>query len=144
MCCFYVKIAWTLLINLITRRERSAAESSFFELMPVVEAKSYFRLVDRESAEDLLRGKQDGACLVRPFKEKDDSIKYVLSVYAQEKFFHLHLRQTVDGSFVIGLEKAIEKEFSSPIHCVDYYRHNNLRCINSSGNVVVTLKPISE
>lgn len=70
MCWFYVKIAWTLLINLITRRERSATESPFFELMPVVEAKSYFRLVDRESAEDLLRGRPDGSCVVRPFKEK--------------------------------------------------------------------------
>ncbi|XP_059610838.1 uncharacterized protein LOC132257818 [Phlebotomus argentipes] len=144
MCCFYTKIAWTLIINLITRRERSSAESVVFELMPVVEAKPYFRLVDRESAEDLLKGGPDGACLVRPFKEKDESIKYVLSVYAQEKFFHLHLRQTPDGGFVVGLEKAIEKEFPSPIHCVDYYRHHNLRCINSSGNVVVTLKPISE
>lgn len=70
MCCFYAKIAWTLIINLITRRERSPVESMFFELMPVVEAKPYFRLVDRESAEDLLRGGIDGACLVRPFKER--------------------------------------------------------------------------
>lgn len=75
---------------------------------------------------------------------QDDAIKYVLSVYAQEKFFHMHLRQTVEGTYVIGLEKAIEKDFPSPIHCVDYYRHHNLRCINSLGNVVVTLKPICE
>ncbi|GAB0087399.1 uncharacterized protein DMENIID0001_016960 [Sergentomyia squamirostris] len=144
MCWFYVKIAWTVIINLITRRHRSPAESVFFELMPVVEAKAYFRLVDRESAEELLKGREDGACLVRPFKEKDDTIKYVLSVYAEQKFFHLHIRQTVDGAFVIGLEKVIEKEFPSPIHCVDYYRQHNLRCINSSGNVVVNLRPISE
>jgi len=34
-----------------------------------IETESYYRTIDRTTAEDILIGREDGACLVRPFKE---------------------------------------------------------------------------
>ncbi|XP_004534389.1 uncharacterized protein LOC101451543 isoform X1 [Ceratitis capitata] len=109
-----------------------------------IETENYYRLVDRATAEEILNdGREDGSCLVRPFKETDASIKYVVTVYAQNQFFHLFIRQINGKDFYgIGQQKTHEKRFSSPSEIIDFYSSNTLQCTNKNISVNLVLKPI--
>ncbi|XP_039970967.1 uncharacterized protein LOC120782658 [Bactrocera tryoni] len=108
-----------------------------------IETEHYYRLVDRASAEHILNFREDGACLVRPFKEADLSIKYIVTVYAQQQYFHLFIRQ-LNGkdSYSIGQQKPNEKIFKSPSDIIDFYSLNALQCTNKNISVCLVLKPI--
>ncbi|XP_067619769.1 uncharacterized protein [Eurosta solidaginis] len=108
-----------------------------------IETEQYYRLVDRASAEDILSGRDDGSCLVRPFKETDLSIKYIVTVFAQQQYFHLFIRQ-INGKnlYGIGQQKPNEKTFNSPSDIVDFYSCNPLQCTNKNSSISLLLKPI--
>ena len=42
-----------------------------------IETEAYYRTVDRATAEDILLGREDGTCLVRPYKETVIQFKYI-------------------------------------------------------------------
>ncbi|XP_053947445.1 uncharacterized protein LOC128856093 [Anastrepha ludens] len=108
-----------------------------------IETEPYYRLVDRATAEDILSSREDGSCLVRPFKEADFSVKYIVTVYAQQQYFHLFIRQ-INGKdlYGIGQQKPNERIFSSPSDIIDFYGFNTLQCTNKSTSVSLVLKPI--
>ncbi|KAM7361428.1 uncharacterized protein ACRADG_011862 [Cochliomyia hominivorax] len=108
-----------------------------------IETEPYYRIIDRATAEDLLMGQEDGTCLVRPYKETDISIKYIVSIYAQKEFFHLYIRQ-IDGKelFAIGQEKPNEKYFNTPNDIIEFYKHNILQCTNKQCSLSLVLRPI--
>ncbi|XP_017482924.1 PREDICTED: uncharacterized protein LOC108371828 [Rhagoletis zephyria] len=108
-----------------------------------IETESFYRLVDRATAEDILNCREDGSCLVRPFKEMDPSIKYIVTIYAQQQYFHLFIRQ-INGKdlYGIGQQKSKEKVFSSPSDIIDFYSYNPLQCTNKSTSISLVLKPI--
>ena len=43
-----------------------------------IETEPYYRTVDRATAEDILLGREDGTCLVRPYKEAVIQFKYLV------------------------------------------------------------------
>ncbi|XP_073820199.1 uncharacterized protein [Musca autumnalis] len=108
-----------------------------------IETEPFYRTVDRATAEDILTGREDGTCLVRPYKEEDISIKYIVSIYAQKHFFHLFIRQ-IPGTelFAIGQEKRQERLYQTPNDIIEFYRHNTLQCTNKECTLSVVLKPI--
>ncbi|XP_061386564.1 uncharacterized protein LOC133321489 [Musca vetustissima] len=108
-----------------------------------IETEPFYRTVDRATAEDILTGREDGTCLVRPYKEEDISIKYIVSIYAQQQFFHLFIRQ-IPGTelFAIGQEKRQERLYQSPNDIIEFYKHNTLQCTNKECSLSVVLKPI--
>ncbi|KAI8119465.1 hypothetical protein FF38_02157 [Lucilia cuprina] len=108
-----------------------------------IETEPFYRTIDRATAEDILLGREDGTCLVRPYKETDISIKYIVSIYAQQEFFHLFIRQ-IKGQelFAIGQEKANEKYFNTPNDIIEFYKHNILQCTNKQCSLNLVLRPI--
>ncbi|XP_055907873.1 uncharacterized protein LOC129942817 [Eupeodes corollae] len=109
-----------------------------------IETEAYYRTVDRKAAEELLTCHEDGACLVRPYKEQDISIKYVVTVYAQQNYFHLYIRKILGTEmYGIGQAKPCEKLFNAPSDIIDYYRLNPLLCTNKKISISLKLIPIS-
>ncbi|XP_075144590.1 uncharacterized protein LOC142219526 [Haematobia irritans] len=108
-----------------------------------IETEVFYRTVDRGTAEEILAGREDGTCLVRPYKEEDISIKYIVSIYAQEHFFHLFIRQ-IPGTelFAIGQEKRQERLYRTPNEIIEFYKHNTLQCTNKECTLSLVLKPI--
>uniref|UniRef100_A0A1I8MSL7 SH2 domain-containing protein n=1 Tax=Musca domestica TaxID=7370 RepID=A0A1I8MSL7_MUSDO len=108
-----------------------------------IETEPFYRTVDRATAEEILTGREDGTCLVRPYKEEDISIKYIVSIYARKQFFHLFIRQ-IPGTelFAIGQEKREERLYQTPNDIIEFYRHNTLQCTNKECTLSLVLRPI--
>ncbi|XP_059218868.1 uncharacterized protein LOC106095697 [Stomoxys calcitrans] len=108
-----------------------------------IETEPFYRTIDRATAEDILTGREDGTCLVRPYKEEDVSIKYIVSIYAQKEFFHLFIRQ-IPGTelYAIGQEKRQEKLYRTPNEIIEFYKHNTLQCTNKECTLSLMLRPI--
>ncbi|XP_017145353.1 uncharacterized protein LOC108157694 [Drosophila miranda] len=109
-----------------------------------IETEAYYFTVDRPIAERMLAGREDGACLVRPFKTTDVCIKYIVSICVGDQFYHLFVRQ-IDRRqrFAIGQKKLHERIFASPREIVDFYSEHPLLCTNKSQSQCVRLTPIS-
>ncbi|XP_030370856.1 uncharacterized protein LOC115621370 [Scaptodrosophila lebanonensis] len=122
------------------------ADANYVEIeQRSIETESYYFTVDRATAERMLRdNREDGACLVRPFKATDLCIKYIVSIYAAEQFYHLFVRQ-VDSRqrYAIGQEKSHERHFNSPCDIIEYYTKHSLLCTNKQQSQCILLKPIS-
>ncbi|EDW84421.2 uncharacterized protein Dwil_GK14117 [Drosophila willistoni] len=109
-----------------------------------IETEPYYFTVDRAMAEQMLEGREDGSCLVRPFKAADLCIKYIVSIYAANEFYHLFVRQ-LHGQrhlYGIGQVKPHERHFASPSHIVEFYAEHPLLCTNKQRSQCVRLKPI--
>lgn len=72
---------------------------------------------------------------------QDDIVKYIVSIYARENFFHLFIRIS-DGQYAIGQEKPDEKLFNKPADIINYYRLNRLLCTNKIVSMRFFLVPI--
>ncbi|XP_062123856.1 uncharacterized protein LOC133837195 [Drosophila sulfurigaster albostrigata] len=109
-----------------------------------IETEAYYFTVDRATAEHMLEGREDGACLVRPFKATDVCIKYIVSIYAGEQYYHLFVRQ-IDGRqrYGIGQLKPHERHFPSPCDIIEFYAEHALLCTNKQRSQSIRLKPIS-
>ncbi|BFF93136.1 uncharacterized protein DMAD_11038 [Drosophila madeirensis] len=109
-----------------------------------IETEAYYFTVDRPTAERMLSGREDGACLVRPFKATDICIKYIVSICVGDQFYHLFVRQ-IDRRqrFAIGQKKLHERIFGSPREIVQFYAENPLLCTSKSRSQCVRLMPIS-
>lgn len=46
-----------------------------------IETEPFYRTVDRATAEDILTGREDGTCLVRPYKEEASKILNYQLIY---------------------------------------------------------------
>lgn len=121
------------------------ADANYVEIeQRCIETESYYFTVDRDMAERMLAGREDGACLVRPFKATDVCIKYIVSIYADQQYYHLFVRQ-LDGQqrFAIGQSKPHERYFASPCHIVEFYAEHPLLCTNKERSHSILLRPIS-
>ncbi|XP_017058774.1 uncharacterized protein LOC108099653 [Drosophila ficusphila] len=109
-----------------------------------VEKEPYYFTVDRPTAERMLHGREDGSCLVRPFKAADQCIRYIVSIWAADQFYHLFVRQ-VDRRqrYAIGQKKPRERCFGSPSEIVEFYTQHPLLCTNKVRSQCVQLRPIS-
>ncbi|XP_017131786.1 uncharacterized protein LOC108148961 [Drosophila elegans] len=109
-----------------------------------VEKEQYYFTVDRPTAERMLYGREDGSCLVRPFKAADQCIRYIVSIWAADQFYHLFVRQ-VDRRqrYAIGQQKSRERCFGSPSEIVEFYSTHPLLCTNKVRSQCVQLRPIS-
>ncbi|ALC46244.1 CG15529 [Drosophila busckii] len=121
------------------------ADANYVEIeQRAIETESYYFTVDRATAEHMLAERENGACLVRPFKASDLYIKYVVSIYADQQYYHLFVRQ-IDGRqrYGIGQLKAYERHFASPCEIIEFYMQHALLCSNKQRSQSVQLKPIS-
>lgn len=109
-----------------------------------VEKEQYYFTVDRPTAERMLHGREDGSCLVRPFKAADQCIRYIVSIWAADQFYHLFIRQ-VDRRqrYAIGQKKSQERCFGSPSEIVEFYTEHPLLCTNKTRSQCIKLRPIS-
>lgn len=109
-----------------------------------VEKEQYYFTVDRPTAERMLHGREDGSCLVRPFKAADQWIRYIVSIWAADQYYHLFIRQ-VDRRqrYAIGQKKSQERCFGSPSEIVEFYTEHPLLCTNKVRSQCVQLRPIS-
>uniref|UniRef100_A0A182UBF1 SH2 domain-containing protein n=1 Tax=Anopheles melas TaxID=34690 RepID=A0A182UBF1_9DIPT len=98
-----------------------------------VELEPFYYDIDRRYCELLLRDRPAGTCIVRPFKLKHETIRYILSIRAPDTYFHLFIRHAgKNGMYALGLEKEQEKRFKFPTDIVRYYQAHLLECSRAS------------
>lgn len=76
------------------------------------------------------------------FIRQSTTIKFIVTVYAKEQFFHLYIRQ-IDGKYAMGQQKTNEIRFGKPVDIINYFRLNQLLCKNQHISVKVFLVPIA-
>lgn len=109
-----------------------------------VETEQYYFTVDRNTAERMLNGREDGSCLVRPFRAPDECIRYIVSIWSADQFYHLFVRQLDRRQrYAIGQKKPRERYFSSPSEIIEFYSEHPLLCTNKIRTQCVQLRPIS-
>lgn len=121
------------------------ADANYVEIeQRQIETETYYFTVDRAMAEHMLSDREDGSCLVRPFKATDLCIKYIVSIYADKEYYHLFVRQ-IDGRprYGIGQCKPHERHFPSPCDIIEFYTKHALLCTNKQRSQSIFLKPIS-
>ncbi|XP_017871748.1 PREDICTED: uncharacterized protein LOC108619588 [Drosophila arizonae] len=121
------------------------ADANYVEIeQRQIETEQYYFTVDRSMAERMLYQREDGACLVRPFKATDVCIKYIVSIWAGGHYYHLFVRQIdMRQRFAIGQWKPHERHFSSPCEIIEFYAEHPLLCTNKERSHSVRLKPIT-
>ncbi|XP_049826539.1 uncharacterized protein LOC126266493 [Aethina tumida] len=90
--------------------------------------------VDRETAEELLKDRQNGTFIVRPSKDSSST----MSIVQDGQVFHLKVRDRKDGLVALGFEKDNEVTFKNLNSLIDYYVSNNLY-LTSDGKIYKTL-----
>ncbi|KAJ3644874.1 hypothetical protein Zmor_022575 [Zophobas morio] len=99
------------------------------------EKEEFYKDVEREVAEDLLKNKQFGTFIIRPSK---NCYLATLSVVQDDKIFHLNIRKRGDGLVALGTEKDNEKCFQDINSLINYYISNYL-VLCSRGEKTMTL-----
>uniref|UniRef100_A0A182S133 SH2 domain-containing protein n=1 Tax=Anopheles funestus TaxID=62324 RepID=A0A182S133_ANOFN len=108
-----------------------------------VELEPFYYDVDRRYSELLLRDRPVGTCIVRPFKLKHATVRYILSIRAPETYFHLFIRHAgKNGMYALGLEKEQEKRFKFPVDIVRYYQGHLLECTGAKQSIKLQLQPL--
>uniref|UniRef100_A0A182NS33 SH2 domain-containing protein n=1 Tax=Anopheles dirus TaxID=7168 RepID=A0A182NS33_9DIPT len=108
-----------------------------------VELEPFYYDIDRRYSELLLRDRPVGTCIVRPFKLKHETIRYILSIRAAGTYFHLFIRHAGhNGMYALGLEKEQEKRFKFPTDIVRYYQIHSLECTRARISVKLQLLPL--
>ncbi|CAH1956066.1 unnamed protein product [Acanthoscelides obtectus] len=95
----------------------------------------FYKELTRQSAEELLRPRQNGTFVIRPSKSFHLG---VLSVIQDNRIFHLSIRKREDGLVALGNEKPDEKCFTSLDCLINYYISNYL-LLYSEGKEYSTL-----
>uniref|UniRef100_A0A182K9E5 SH2 domain-containing protein n=1 Tax=Anopheles christyi TaxID=43041 RepID=A0A182K9E5_9DIPT len=109
----------------------------------MVELEPFYYDVDRRYCEALLRDRPAGTCIVRPFKLKHETIRYILSIRAPNTYFHLFIRHAgKNGMYALGLEKEQEKRFKFPSDIVRYYQAHLLECTREKLCTKLQLQPL--
>ncbi|KAL1497711.1 hypothetical protein ABEB36_008623 [Hypothenemus hampei] len=99
-------------------------------------SEAFYKDVNRETAEKLLKNKQNGTFIIRP---SQTSKLGTLSVVQDSKIFHLNIRRRdQDNCVALGQEKNNEKCFRSVNSLINYYISNYL-ILSSNGARVLTL-----
>uniref|UniRef100_A0A182PGM8 SH2 domain-containing protein n=1 Tax=Anopheles epiroticus TaxID=199890 RepID=A0A182PGM8_9DIPT len=112
-------------------------------LNDTVELEPFYYDIDRRHCELLLRDRPTGTCIVRPFKMKHATIRYILSIRAPDTYFHLFIRHAgKNGMYALGLEKEQERRFKFPTDIVRYYAVHLLECTRATTCVNVQLQPL--
>ncbi|XP_052890073.1 uncharacterized protein LOC128298363 [Anopheles moucheti] len=123
--------------GVLTNRPRYVVINDTVELEP------FYYDVDRRYSELLLRDRPVGTCIVRPFKLKHATIRYILSIRAQNTYFHLFIRHAgQNGMYALGLEKEQEKRFKFPTDIVRYYQIHLLECTRAKESTTLQLQPL--
>lgn len=74
---------------------------------------------------------------------KNDSIKFITTVYAKEQFYHLYIREIREtGQYAMGQAKPDENHFDKPADIINFFRLHQLLCKNQHASVKVFLVPI--
>ncbi|XP_050071154.1 uncharacterized protein LOC126559088 [Anopheles maculipalpis] len=108
-----------------------------------VELEPFYYDVDRRYSELLLKDRPVGTCIVRPFKLKHATIRYILSIRAPDTYFHLFIRHAgQNGMYALGLEKDQEKRFKFPTDIVRYYQIHLLECTRAQLVTKLQLQPL--
>ncbi|KAI0207259.1 hypothetical protein LSAT2_008067 [Lamellibrachia satsuma] len=86
----------------------------------------YFGSLVRQQATTKIEAlRQDGAYLVRD-STKDPNNPYTLSLFYQNKVWHLHIRIRTDDMFAIGSAKQDEECFTTIPELIDYHTDHNI------------------
>ncbi|XP_035897603.1 uncharacterized protein LOC118505635 [Anopheles stephensi] len=108
-----------------------------------VELEPFYYDVDRRYSELLLKDRPVGTCIVRPFKLKHATIRYILSIRAPDTYFHLFIRHAgQNGMYALGLEKEQEKRIKFPADIVRYYQVHLLECTRAKQSTKLQLHPL--
>uniref|UniRef100_A0A182QQL9 SH2 domain-containing protein n=1 Tax=Anopheles farauti TaxID=69004 RepID=A0A182QQL9_9DIPT len=108
-----------------------------------VELEPFYYDIDRRCSELLLRDRPVGTCIVRPFKLKHETIRYILSIRGTGTFYHLFIRHAgQNGMYALGLEKEQEKRFKFPTDIVRYYQAHSLQCTKAKESTKLLLLPL--
>ncbi|XP_052863591.1 uncharacterized protein LOC128270231 [Anopheles cruzii] len=112
-------------------------------LNDTIELQPFYYDIDRRHSELLLKNRPEGTCLVRPFKIKHETIRYILSIRAESTYFHLFIRNAgQNGMYALGLEKRCEKRFKFPSDIVAYYQLHSLECTRATMLARLKLIPL--
>lgn len=83
---------------------------------------SWFHDLERNEAERMLKQiGRDGVYLVRRSKRAGLSSPFTLTLYHNERIFHLNVRHRTDGLYALGMEKYKEKTFASVAELVEHH-----------------------
>ncbi|KAK4874512.1 hypothetical protein RN001_013872 [Aquatica leii] len=99
----------------------------------------FYQHVNRETAEELLQGKQNGTFIIRPSSHEVNI--GILSVTQDNKIFHLVIRQRKDTLIALGNEKCNEKTFKDLNSLINYYISNYLILYSGTTKFYALLLP---
>ncbi|RZB41476.1 SH2 domain containing protein [Asbolus verrucosus] len=101
----------------------------------------FYKDVSRDTAENLLKNKQNGTFIIRPSKNSNLG---TLSLIQDNKMFHLNIRRREDDLITLGTEKPNEKCFQDINSLINYYISNYLVLYSNGEKTLTLLLPYME
>nr|XP_049705057.1 uncharacterized protein LOC110380790 [Helicoverpa armigera] len=102
--------------------------------LPVpVENEPYYMNVDRQEAQNLLRGQPDGTFILRPSSQPDHA--YTLSVSCANAVHNVGIRRRPDGRLALGFARRGEQSFVSVTSLLRHHRKRRLLLV-AGGDVI--------
>ncbi|XP_072936268.1 uncharacterized protein [Epargyreus clarus] len=102
--------------------------------LPVpVESEPYYMNVDRNEAENLLRGQPDGTFVLRPSSQPSHA--YTLSVSCANAVHNVGVRRRPDGRVALGFARRGERSFTSVTSLLRHHKKRRLLLV-AGGDVI--------
>ncbi|CAG9794924.1 unnamed protein product [Diatraea saccharalis] len=100
--------------------------------LPVpVENEPYYMNIDREEAENLLKGYADGTFVLRPSSQSNHV--YTLSVCCSNAVHNVGVRRRPDGRLALGFARRGERSFTSVSSLLRHHRRRRLLLVAAGG-----------
>lgn len=122
----------------------TAAPPVILEQQDTLEGYHWFHNVEREDVDACLNDLGNGAYLVRVSRRGGDNNPYTLSIYYQDRLFHLNIRRRSDNTYALGTEKPLEKTFASILDLIEYHQHEPIILTSRgrpAGQTTLTMSP---
>ncbi|XP_040079623.1 B-cell linker protein isoform X1 [Ixodes scapularis] len=122
----------------------TTAPSVILEQQNTLEGYHWFHNVEREDVDACLNDLGNGAYLVRVSRRGGDNNPYTLSIYYQDRLFHLNIRRRTDNTYALGTEKPLEKTFASILDLIEYHQHEPIILTSRgrpAGQTTLTVSP---
>lgn len=98
-------------------------EKSISSSQEGLQSHPWFHEIERQAAEEVVKGlNESGSFVVRPSKRAGADNPYSLTIFHDEKLFHLNIRRRPDDTFALGKEKKKEKTFLSVADLISFHQ----------------------
>ncbi|CAN7990369.1 unnamed protein product [Ixodes hexagonus] len=114
------------------------------EQQNTLEGYHWFHNIEREDVDSYLNDLGNGAYLVRVSRRGGDNNPYTLSIYYQDRLFHLNIRRRSDSTYALGTEKPLEKSFPSILELIEYHQQEPIILTSRgrpAGQTTLTVSP---